>query len=129
MYKLSESPDVIIRIEDGACIPMVGSNRHYQEYLEWAAAGNQPEPYVAPVVIPSTVTMRQARLALLQSGLLATVNAALDAMVGPEGEAARIEWEYATMVERDSPLVTGLASALGMNDEQMDGLFTLAASL
>jgi hypothetical protein len=25
-------------------IPPVLTNRHYQEYLEWLAAGNEPEP-------------------------------------------------------------------------------------
>lgn len=129
MYRLTNT-ETIIRIEDGACIPMVGGNRDYREYLEWVAEGNTPEPYVEPPVpVPTVVTMRQARLALLQSGLLANVNAALDAMGGVEGEAARIEWEYATTVERNSALVVGLAGALGMTEQQMDDLFMLASGL
>jgi hypothetical protein len=83
----------------------------------------------APLYIPSVVTMRQARLALLGSGLLTTVNNAVAAMTGNPGEAARIEWEYATEVRRDSPLVDGLSAALSLDAETLDSLFTTAASL
>ena len=78
---------------------------------------------------PTRVTMRQARLALLAAGMLASVNAALEAAPGAAGEAARIEWEYATTVERDSPLIAGFAAALSMTDAQLDALFFAAAAL
>lgn len=85
------------------------------------------EPPAAPV--PSAVTMRQARLALLQAGLLDQVNAAIAAMPGVEGEAARIEWEYAQEVRRDSPLVAGLSATLGLTEAQLDDMFRMAAGL
>ena len=84
-------------------------------------------PPVVPV--PKIVTMRQARLALLAAGLLAGVNAAVAAMPGAEGDAARIEWEFAATVDRDSPLVQGLTAALGLSEAQLDGLFTAGAAL
>lgn len=83
----------------------------------------------APAYIPSVVSMRQARLALLDAGLLATVNDAVAAMTGNPGEAARIEWEYATDVSRNSPLVDALAAALLLDAATLDNLFTTAASL
>jgi hypothetical protein len=79
--------------------------------------------------VPDSVTMRQARLALLQDGLLDQVNAAVSAMPGPEGNAARIEWEFSSTVERHQPLVQSLSVALGMNESQLDQLFILAAAL
>ena len=79
--------------------------------------------------IPSVVTMRQARLALLQQGLLNSVNYALSTMQGIEGEAARIEWEYAAEVYRDSPLVQSLSSGLGWTEQQILDLFALAETL
>lgn len=85
-------------------------------------------PVVAPSV-PEVVTMQQARLALLQSGLLAQVNTAVASMPGAAGDTARIEWEFSSTVERNRPLVQSLISALGMTDAQLDDLFRLAATL
>ena len=79
--------------------------------------------------IPSVVSMRQARLALLGAGLLSQVNDALAAMAGIEGEAARIEWEFAAEVKRSSPLVVSLSAALGLSEAQLDALFTQASTL
>lgn len=79
--------------------------------------------------VPQSVTMRQARLALLGAGLLQSVDAAVAAMPGVGGDAARIEWEYAMSVERGSPLVAGLSASLGLTDAQLDALFTTAAGL
>ncbi len=77
----------------------------------------------------TVVTMRQARLALLSEGLLASVDAAIAGLPDGEKEAAEIQWEYGSEVERLSPLVVGLMPALGLTDEQMDDLFKLALSL
>jgi hypothetical protein len=69
--------------------------------------------------------MRQARLALLQSGLLASVNAA----VAAADEETKITWEFSSEVNRNHPFVATLATALGLTDAQLDDLFTLAATL
>jgi len=100
----------------------------YQELMdEIAATYVPPEPELTAV--PAQVTMRQARLALLGAGLLQTVNDAIATMPGTEGEAARIEWEYALSVDRNSQLVAGMTSALNLSEEQLDALFITAASL
>lgn len=76
-------------------------------------------------LVPRTVSMRQARLALLQYGLLDQVNAAVDA----GGEADRITWGYATEVRREDSLTQNMAMALGLTEENLDALFTLASTL
>lgn len=91
-----------------------------QQYLDWKAANP---------VVPKSVTMRQARLALLQAGLLGNVQTAIDSLASPQKEAAQIEWEYAQEVQRDKELVALLAPVLGLDDAQLDALFVLASTL
>ena len=51
-YKLTNKIDgemrCIIRIDDGACIPLALSNTDYQEYIKWTAEGNEPHPADEP---------------------------------------------------------------------------------
>ena len=51
MYKLlkdkltqEEVPTTILRKTDNTFIPFDSANRDYQEYIEWLAEGNKPEP-------------------------------------------------------------------------------------
>ena len=82
--------------------------------------------YALEITLPSVVTMRQARLALLQSGLLATVETAIT--TGTD-EAMKIEWEYATEIKRDWNSLVALTTALGMTSAELDDLFQLASTL
>ncbi len=86
-------------------------------------------PMPPPAPVPEAVTARQARLALLGAGKLAMVEGALAQIPGVQGEAARIEWEYATDIRRDSPLIGALAPMLGLTSEQVDDLFRAAEGL
>jgi len=81
------------------------------------------------VVIPTEVSMRQARLALFQQGLLAKVQTAIDGLTEPTKTVTQISWDYATIVKRDDDLVLQLASALGIGSSALDELFTLANTL
>lgn len=123
MYKLNQNSALITRLADSANIPADPTNTDYASYLKWLAAGNTPEPAAAS--IPSSLSMRQARLALLGAGLLDAVQAGILAMP----QAAQIEWDYATTVERSSPLVATLAASLGLTSEALDALFTAGAAL
>lgn len=88
-----------------------------------------PTPVVIANPVPLSVTMRQARMALFQQGLLDQVSAIIAGMPSPDKEAATIEWEYSQTVERDRPLVMFLGSQLGLTNEQVDQLFITAATL
>ena len=79
--------------------------------------------------VPNSVTMRQARLTLLGAGLLAGVEAAIDSLPSPQKEAARIEWEYATEVQRSSGIVLMMGVTLGLDDAALDALFIEAEGL
>lgn len=79
--------------------------------------------------VPQQVDMKQARLALLQSGFLSTVETILASMEGIEGQAARIEWEFSQYVHRNHSLVLVLGTALNLTETQLDDLFILAVTL
>ena len=80
-----------------------------------------------PAAPPNRVSMRQARLALVDMGLLATVNSAIDALEEPAKTVASIEWDYAHIVERNSAIVAMLSAAIGLSSNQVDNLFRVAA--
>jgi hypothetical protein len=86
-------------------------------------------PVPPPVVIPDTVSMRQARLALFQQGKLSLIQPLIDAMSDPAKTTTQISWDYATVVNRDDDLVVQLSAAMGLTSADLDTLFTLAATL
>lgn len=96
---------------------------------QWAVTDATPEQVAErrAALVPRAVTMRQARLALMGAGKLATVEAAINALSEPARTAARIEWDYSGEVQRHHGLVASLAPALGLSDEQVDALFVAAA--
>lgn len=87
-----------------------------------------PDPVIEPSV-PAVVSMRQARLAFLGAGLLGAVESGIDGLPEPDRSAARIEWEYATELRRDHPLIAALAPALELGEQQIDELFIAAAQI
>ena len=68
------------------------------------------------------IDARRLRLALHQLDLLEIVESAIATLSKP----AQIDWEYATEIKEDYPLVLALANSLGLDTE---AIFTLAMSL
>jgi len=106
--------------EDGT--PVAG---FYGWWQSWTGRNRTPEEKRVGVV----VTMRQARLALHERGLLSLVQDAIALIPEPDKTKIQIEWEYASEVDRNSSWVSVLQPALGLTDEQMDDLFETALSL
>lgn len=79
--------------------------------------------------VPQSVSMRQARLALFGAGLLSAVEAAISAQAEPTKSVIKIEWDYATSVDRNWPTLLALRAALGLTDDQLDQLFITAVKL
>lgn len=87
--------------------------------------GSSPPPSAGV----SSITMRQARLALANVGKLDDVELAIAALPEPQKTQAQIEWEYSNEVQRNKPLVTLLGAALGFSESELDALFVDAAGL
>lgn len=82
------------------------------------------------VKIPKQVTMRQARLALLQQGILNDVETAINTIEDDAlKQAIKIEWEYALDIQRDWPALQLMTKQLGITEEQLDQLFLLASKI
>lgn len=75
--------------------------------------------------VPQQVTMRQARLALLNAGLLDDV----EVVIAADGREAQLEWEYAAVVDRSNPAVAAVQQQEALTDAQIDDLFREAAKL
>lgn len=75
--------------------------------------------------VPATAAAGDFMRALLEMGVYAVVDAAVNAMEGDEGVLARVLWARASTFERQHPLVIQIATALGIN---LDELFILANS-
>ena len=93
------------------------------------AAGVFTRP--APVVpVPEQVTRRQAKAALLLAGLLDSVQPAIDAIPDATQRAlAQLEWDESLHFERSRPILIALATALGLDSDDLDDLFRTAAGL
>lgn len=76
-----------------------------------------------------SVTPRQARLELAKRGQLSNIDQIIASLPADQQEVVQIEWEYAVSVERSSPWVVQLGSALGLDEEGLDDLFKAAAQL
>lgn len=87
----------------------------------------QIAPYIEPepiVIIPTSITMRQTRLYLLQENLLDEVEELVSG-----NRAWEIEWEYANEVLRTNQLIPAMQSALTLSDSEVDTMFLEASKL
>jgi len=82
-----------------------------------------PAP-VDPTAVPAKITRTQARLVLHRAGLLDEVLKVIES----GGVEAQI-WYEANEWNRSSPILAGMAQALGFTDEQVDNLFRAAGAI
>ncbi len=128
-------------VENGRVVNMAAASEEFGVGQGWVPATEETRigdawdgveftpaaPVVAP---PPSVSMAQARKALILAGLLPDVQAALESIPDATQRAlALADWEYATVVRRESPLVVSMAAALGLTAGQVNDLFVTASTL
>lgn len=124
MYKLTNSPS-ILRVEDNAFIPPDADNTDYQRYLDWVNAGNTVAPADPLPVVSPQVSPRQIRMAMSQLNMRSSVEAAVAA-----GDQDLKDWyEFSTYFDRNHPQVLAMAALLGIASQDLDALWSLAATL
>ena len=101
----------------------------HQALMDEVAATYVPPP-PAPPYVPQQVSPRQIRQALnrVPYGEVA-LRQAVEAAVAAGDQDTKDWWEFATVFERTNPQVIGMGQVLGVSSEQLDDLWTLAASL
>jgi len=75
-------------------------------------------------LVPKTITPLQAKLQLLDMELLDEV----EAIVATDRRVA-LYWNEALEIRRDHPTLVQMATALGLTDTQLDGMFIEASKL
>ena len=105
--------------------PIITDGRYYRAYEVLALSAEEIQA-IFKESVPPIVTKRQMRLALLQSGLLPTVDTAIS---NSTDESMKIEWEYADNISRDWESLITMATALGLSELDIDNMFILAGSL
>ncbi len=110
-------------------LPFAPNAADILEALPQGFVADSELPAVAPV--PASVTPRQLRLWLVTNGLpLASIDAAIGTITNAlDREKAKIEWEYATSVERANPLLLFIAEELDLGSEELDDAFREASRL
>ena len=89
--------------------------------LEVQVVALTPAPS-APAVVASPRQIRQALTA-------ADMRAAVEDTVAAGDQDIKDWWNFSTAFERTNPQVTAMATALGVSDEELDGLWALAVTL
>ena len=112
------SPSVTLKAEDK------DSYEYPQDEWYWFDTFDKALQFFAGLKSSDSITMRQARLYLLSAGLLSQV----DSIVS-QNEDWKIEWEYATDVVKNNPLVVALANQLSLSAEAIDVMFDKASKL
>lgn len=119
-------------VSDAEWADTVRRNQEHLTYISakswWEGSGYDIAALIAgadttpPALV---VSMRQARLALLNAGLLDAVEAAIKAA----DKATQICWDTSTEVHRDDAVLAHVASTLGLTDVQIDNLFAAGKGL
>lgn len=95
----------------------------------WVYSGGVFKP-PASTLVPSEITMRQARLVLDAANLIDPIDATIAAIADPaKKRQAKIEWEYSNTVQRHNGFVSLLAPALGLSEAQIDAMFVAGVAL
>ena len=75
--------------------------------------------------VPDVITAVQGRLALLQAGLLDSV----ESSISVASREVQVFWEFATEWHRGNAVLIALGQSLHLNDSQVDDLFRRAKGL
>ena len=85
---------------------------------------------VVKILIPESITKRQAKQQLLLDGKLSQVQEVIDSIPDEtERMMAQLYWDDSTEFERNHPTLVELGAALGLTEAELDMMFINASKL
>ena len=85
---------------------------------------------VVKILIPESITKRQAKQQLLLDGRLSQVQEVIDSIPDEtERMMAQLYWDDSTEFERSHPTLVELGTALGLTEAELDMMFINASKL
>lgn len=80
--------------------------------------------------IPESVSMVQAREALIRTGIMPIqIDTIIASLPSPDKELAQNQFEYSTVVKRHNSWVSKIAPMIPLTEAELDDLFVLADTL
>ena len=144
-YTLTQNEAYVIRDTDGATIPNDPLNGDWRAYQTWLALGNTPTPAATPPEKPLTIAAWQGVATMMATGYnpgralpeyASIVDGktilfdAAEALVLASGNLPLIAYfKYGPSFTYGDTLISGLATQLGLTDEEVHGLFETAAAV
>ena len=109
----------------GKLVPYVVTNLTLVSQEEIEELGD-----VVKILIPESVTKRQAKQQLLLDGKLNQVQEVIDSIYDEtERMMAQLYWDESTEFERKHPTLTEIGAALGLTEAELDMMFINASKL
>jgi hypothetical protein len=124
-YQVAQSEQPIVYNPERRSWLLIDKNTEYSDFdgTAYSVSANPASPPPRPV--PQVVPIRQACRALEAAGLLDDV----EAIVATLPRIYQIDWQRATEVQRNNPLVEIVRQQKAMTSEQIDALFLIAVTL
>jgi len=124
-------PDPVIDLGDGTYYENSNIEEFYDELSEstrWRADVQRKNWPVAPPV-PLEVYAWRLRIVVKNAGLKEAVDNLIDQLPSEQKAVALEAWNYGVTIRRDSPLISHIADALELTEEEVDGYFIAANAI
>jgi hypothetical protein len=116
----------VLRDADSAYIPNDLRNADWQAYQLWLAAGNTPNPYVAPPAPPITCALWQLQ-SVMTAAQWSSVQSFISSMNEPTVSAF---FDHGTnQIPSDSKTLLQIGEGIGLTQQQIVDLVTQAAAI
>lgn len=104
------------------CYIDAGGNSAIRDMTPQEEAAEASRLAANQAIVPQTASPLQIRRVLRAHPQAAAIRTYFQGLAADQKE----DWQFATRIRRDSPLIAGMQTALGATDAQIDNLFRAA---